>query len=121
MDEIQEPQATPKLAVAAIIAALVGGGGTYALNQNEISALQANVDKIHVEKQIAVDTYVYDMIRVGQLPDPGIASVEEITQAYVNIINTQGIDIDAHELSQKDLAVSIRKKATEDGETLNCQ
>ncbi len=109
---IEQSNSTPKLVIATLVAVLLGGGGGYTLNQTEINLLKDNVEKMSTEKRVVLKDYIYDKIRLNEIPniDLSYTSPEEITQAYIDNLNEKGIEAQAGDDALELLKVEAESK-----------
>lgn len=90
MDE-QKPQSKTASATIGVLITLMAGGGV--LGVNEIGDLKDQVVAVEVERDTAIElkrnateAYVYAMISSGRKPTLDAVSLDDLQQAYVDVV-----------------------------------
>jgi len=115
------------LATGDAVLTMVGGfvAGDV-VNSQEIDSLKDESNKWHsqaieltLEKQHVLDLYLYSQLTSGRTPDLFAAPSDEISQAYVNLVdkNDAVVKFDGN----GDVAKFIKDRAAEKGELLICK
>ena len=75
-----------KKTIAGILGGIIAVGGTYTLTAEQVSDLQAEVEKTNQEKHLILKDNVWKSARLNEIPiwDISTVSAEEMSQAYVS-------------------------------------